>query len=338
MAIPAIQVARLGKYILTQTLKGNKHYPLVLMLEPLFQCNLRCKGCGKVNQPPEILNKRLSVDECIAAVEECGAPIVSIPGGEPLLHPEIPTIVSELIKRKKFVYLCTNGILMPERIHEFKPSPYLTFNLHLDGPAEVHDKVVCKQGVFDSAVRTIKLLKSKGFRVNTNTTLFGGQTAEKAAEFFDFLMDLKVDGMTLSAAFSYEAAEDQDAFLTRPQSEKLFREIFTIGKGKDWDFSHSSFYLDFLAGNQPDYKCSPWGNPCRSVHGWQRPCYLLEDGFVSSYKELMEHTDWDKFGVGNDPRCANCMVHCGFEPTAVADSVRHPIKGALLALKGVSVK
>ena len=336
MAIPAVQIARLGKYILTQTLKGNKHYPLVLMLEPLFQCNLRCKGCGKINQSPAVLNQRLSFDECISAVEECGAPIVSIPGGEPLLHPEMPAIVKELIRRKKFVYLCTNGILIPERISEFKPSPYLTFNIHLDGLEEIHDRVVCKQGVFQSAVRAIKLLKSKGFRVNTNTTLFGGQTPEKAAEFFDFLTDLGVDGMTLSAAFSYEAAADQDSFLTREQSKKLFREIFKLRKGKKWDFSHSSFYLDFLAGNQ-NYSCSPWGNPCRSVHGWQRPCYLLEDGFVSTYKELMEQTDWDKYGVGNDPRCANCMVHCGFEPTAVSDSVKRPIKGAMLALKGVKV-
>lgn len=336
MAIPAVQIARLGKYILSQTLKGNKHYPLVLMLEPLFQCNLRCKGCGKINQAPAVLNQRLSFDECISAVEECGAPIVSIPGGEPLLHPEIPAIVKELIRRKKFVYLCTNGILIPERISQFKPSPYLTFNIHLDGLEEIHDRVVCKQGVFQSAVRSIKLLKSKGFRVNTNTTLFGGQTAEKAAEFFDFLTDLNVDGMTLSAAFSYEAAADQDSFLTREQSKKLFREIFKLGKGKKWDFSHSSFYLDFLAGNQ-NYSCSPWGNPCRSVHGWQRPCYLLEDGFVPTYKELMEQTDWDKYGVGNDPRCANCMVHCGFEPTAVSDSVKRPLKGAMLALKGVKV-
>lgn len=336
MAIPAIQVARLGKYILTQTIKGNKHYPLVLMLEPLFQCNLRCKGCGKIGHSPEIMNKRLSIEECIEAVEECGAPIVSIPGGEPLLHPDMPKIVEELIKRKKFVYLCTNGLLVPERIHEFTPSPYLTFNLHLDGQKEIHDKIVCKDGVFDNSVSVIKMLKSKGFRVVTNTTLFGGQTAENAAEFFDFLMDLKIDGMTLSAAFSYEAAADQDSFLTREQSVKLFREIFKLGKGRNWDFSHSSFYLDFLAGNQ-DYKCSPWGNPSRSVLGWQRPCYLLEDGFVSSYKELMEQTDWDKFGVGNDPRCANCMVHCGFEPTAVSDSVRRPLKGLMLALKGIDV-
>ncbi|SDL40207.1 hopanoid biosynthesis associated radical SAM protein HpnH [Maridesulfovibrio ferrireducens] len=337
MAIPAIQIARLGKYILSQTLKGNKHYPLVLMLEPLFQCNLRCKGCGKINQPASVLNQRLSFDECIAAVEECGAPIVSIPGGEPLLHPEIPAIVKELVRRKKFVYLCTNGILIPERINQFKPSPYLTFNIHLDGLEEVHDNIVCKQGVFQSAIRSIKLLKSKGFRVNTNTTLFGGQTPENAAAFFDYLTGLGVDGMTLSAAFSYEAAADQDSFLTREQSKKLFREIFRLGKGKKWDFSHSSFYLDFLAGNQ-DYSCSPWGNPCRSVHGWQRPCYLLEDGFVPTYKELMEQTDWDKYGVGNDPRCANCMVHCGFEPTSVADSVKRPIKGAMLALKGLNLK
>ncbi|MBI9112440.1 adenosyl-hopene transferase HpnH [Maridesulfovibrio ferrireducens] len=336
MAIPAIQIARLGKYILSQTLKGNKHYPLVLMLEPLFQCNLRCKGCGKINQPASVLNQRLSFDECIAAVEECGAPIVSIPGGEPLLHPEIPAIVKELVRRKKFVYLCTNGILIPERINQFKPSPYLTFNIHLDGLEEVHDNIVCKQGVFQSAIRSIKLLKSKGFRVNTNTTLFGGQTPENAAAFFDFLTGLGVDGMTLSAAFSYEAAADQDSFLTRDQSKKLFREIFRLGKGKKWDFSHSSFYLDFLAGNQ-DYSCSPWGNPCRSVHGWQRPCYLLEDGFVPTYKELMEQTDWDKYGVGNDPRCANCMVHCGFEPTSVADSVKRPIKGAMLALRGLNL-
>lgn len=336
MSIPAIQMARIGKYIITQTLKRNKHYPLVLMLEPLFQCNLRCKGCGKINQSPEVMNKRLSVEECISAAEECGAPIVSIPGGEPLLHPEIPTIVKELIKRKKFVYLCTNGLLVPSRIHEFEPSPYLTFNLHFDGLEKRHDELVCKEGVFQNAVKAIKMLIEKGFRVNTNSTFFAGQDPVEAAKLFDFLNSLGVEGMTVSPGYSYEAAADQDNFLAREATEKLFKDIFKIGKSRKWDFNHSILYLDFLAGNQ-NYKCSPWGNPTRSVHGWQTPCYLLEDGFVSSYKELMEKTEWEKYGGGVDPRCANCMVHCGYEPTAVADTVKHPLKALKLNLKGIKI-
>jgi len=306
---------RLGGYIIKQMLKGRSKFPLVLMLEPLFRCNLNCKGCGKIAYPGEILNRQLSVKECGAPVEECGAPVVSIPGGEPLLHPDIAVIVRELTARKKFVYLCTNALLVEKRIKEFEPSPYLTFNIHIDGLKERHDALVCAKGVFDKAVVAIRLLISGGFRVTTNTTFFDGETPENAARLLDFLTSLGVEGMTVSSAFSYEKASDREHFLTCDGTRALFQRIFNIGKGRGWQFNHSSLYLDFLAGNQ-DYECMPWGNPTRNILGWQRPCYLLDDGFAATYKELMENTDWGKYGVGKDPRCTDCMVHCGFEPTA----------------------
>jgi hopanoid biosynthesis associated radical SAM protein HpnH len=311
---------------------GNSRFPLVLMLEPLFKCNLRCKGCGKISYSPDILARRLSVDECMAAVEECGAPVVSIPGGEPLLHPDMHVIVRELVKRKKFIYLCTNSILVKKRIDEFTPSPYLTFNVHLDGLGEKHDQMVCAPGTFDKAVASIRMLLERGFRVTTNTTFFSGETPESAAEFLDFLSELGVESMTVAAGFNYEKASDQSAFLTRTTTTELFRGIFALSRGRNWRFNHSALYLDFLAGNQ-DYRCTPWGNPTRNIFGWQRPCYLLNDGYVPTYRELIEGTDWARVGPGNDPRCTDCMVHCGFEATAVTDTVRHPFKALRAAMK-----
>ena len=332
MGIPALQKRRIGAYIISQLLRGNKRFPLVLMLEPLFKCNLHCKGCGKINQPREMLEKMLSVNECVDAAEECGAPVVTIAGGEPLLHPEITTIVSELIRRKRFIYLCTNGLLVNKRIDEFSPSPYLTFNIHFDGLAERHDAAVCLDGAFEKATRAIKELVKRGHRVTTNTTFFKGQTAEDAARLFDHLSGLGVEAMTVAAGFNYENADDQDSFLGREGTKKLFREILRMAK-KSWTFNHSSMYLDFLAGNQ-DFACTPWGNPTRSLQGWQHPCYLLNDGYADSFAELMEQTDWDRYGVGNDPRCADCMVHCGFEPTAVLETVHHPLKALAVTLRG----
>jgi hopanoid biosynthesis associated radical SAM protein HpnH len=332
MGIPALQKRRIGAYIIGQLLRGNKRFPLVLMLEPLFKCNLHCKGCGKINQPRELLEKMLSVDECVAAAEECGAPVVTIAGGEPLLHPEITTIVDELIRRKRFIYLCTNGLLVRKRIDEFSPSPYLTFNIHFDGLAERHDAAVCLDGAFNKATRAIEELVRRGHRVTTNTTFFRGQTVEDAARLFDHLSGLGVEAMTVAAGFNYDNADDQDSFLGRDGTKKLFREILTRAK-KSWTFNHSSMYLDFLAGNQ-DFACTPWGNPTRSLQGWQRPCYLLNDGYAASFAQLMEETDWDRYGVGNDPRCADCMVHCGFEPTAVLETVRHPLRALAVALRG----
>lgn len=325
MGIPAIQMARIGSYIIKKKITGEKRYPLVLMLEPLFKCNLRCKGCGKIDFPPDVMKKMLTVDQCIAAAEECGAPVVSIPGGEPLLHPDITTIVRELTARKKFVYLCTNALLVQKRIDEFTPSNYLTFNVHLDGLRDRHDYLTGRKGTFDNAVDAIKQLVAKGFRVTTNSTFFNDQDPVEAAKLFDLLSSLNVEGMTISAGFNYEKASDQDHFLERENTKKLFKAIFALGKDKGWVFNHSSLYLDFLVGNQ-DYQCSPWGNPTYNIFGWQTPCYLLDDGYLPTYRELMGKTDWEKYGNGRDPRCSNCMVHCGYEATAVDDSVRNPFK------------
>ncbi len=327
MGIPFIQKARIGAYVGRKRFSsnGNGRFPLVLMLEPLFRCNLACKGCGKIAYPEEILKKRMSLDACMAAVEECGAPVVSIAGGEPLMHPQIAEIAKGFAARKKFVYLCTNALLVQKRIDEFEPNTYLTFNVHLDALNERHDARVGRKGVFENAVKAIRLLISKGFRVTTNTTLFKGETAESAGQLFDLLTSLQVEAMTVASAFNYENASDQEHFFNRDEAKKLFRSIFMLGKKKSWRFNHSSLYLDFLEGNQ-DYACIPWGNPTRNIFGWQKPCYLINDGYEDTYRGLMENTDWSKYGVGRDPRCTHCMLHSGFEPTAVMDSAKNPLK------------
>ncbi|HEB49204.1 MAG TPA: adenosyl-hopene transferase HpnH, partial [Desulfobulbus sp.] len=307
-------------------------FPLVLMLEPLFLCNLHCKGCGKINQPREIMEQMLTVDECVGAARECGAPVVTIAGGEPLLHPQIHTIVGQLVRQKRFVYLCTNGLLVERKLEGFQPSPYLTFNIHFDGLAERHDAAVCHEGAFARATAAIRKLVAAGFRVTTNTTFFKGQTAGDAAELFDHLSSLGVEAMTVAAGFNYENADDQDSFLGREGTRKLFREILRQAK-PEWTFNHSGLYLDFLAGNR-ELTCTPWGNPTRTLRGWQRPCYLLADGYAQSFRELMEETDWEQYGVGRDPRCADCMVHCGFEPSAVLETVRNPFAALRVALRG----
>ena len=334
MGVPFSQQARVGSYVVKQHLKGVKRYPLVLMLEPLFRCNLACAGCGKIDYPSSILNKRISVADAITAAEECGAPVVSIAGGEPLIHREIGDIVAELIKRKKYVYLCTNALLLEKKLDLFKPSKFLTFSIHLDGERAEHDAAVCEDGVYDKAVAAIKVAKDRGFRVNVNSTLFDNATADGAARFFDAATALGIDGITVSPGFSYERAPDQAHFLNRKRTKELFRGIFARGKGKKWPLSHSSMYLDFLAGNQ-DYRCTPWGNPTRTVFGWQKPCYLLGEGYVGSFRELMDDTDWNLYGTGNYEKCADCMAHCGYEATAVADMVRKPWKGLKAAIAGI---
>ena len=336
MSIPLIQQYRVGKYLLGKKLFRVKRYPVVLMLEPLFRCNLACAGCGKIDYPDEILDKRLSVEACLQAVDDCGAPIVSIPGGEPLIHKEIKQIVDGIVSRKKFIYLCTNALLLKKSLHKFTPSRYLTFSVHLDGNQENHDRSVCQSGVFDKAVDAIKIALSKGFRVNVNYTLFQGESAQDVAEFMDFAMELGVEGVTISPGYNYERAPQQEIFLQRAVSKRLFREIFQMGKKlkRKWRFNQSSLFLDFLAGNQ-SYQCTPWGNPTRNVFGWQKPCYLLSDeGFAPSYKALIENTEWDNYGTGRNPKCANCMMHCGYEPTAIDDTLIHPLKALLVALKG----
>jgi hopanoid biosynthesis associated radical SAM protein HpnH len=334
VAVPVIQQLRIGAYILKQKLKGNARYPLVLMLEPLFRCNLSCSGCGKIAYPDEILNRRLSVQECLDAAEECGAPVVSIPGGEPLLHKEIEGIVKGLIAQKRFVYLCTNALLLEKRLDLFEPTPYLTFSVHLDGDREQHDKSVCQPGTFDRAAKAIREARRRGFRVNINCTLFDDVDVDRQARFFDFAMnELGVEGITISPGFAYEKAPDQSHFLSRTKTKELFRDLFRRGKGRGWKFSQSSLFTDFLAGNQ-SYHCTPWGTPTRNVFGWQRPCYLLGEGYAASFKELMATTEWSKYGTGAYEKCANCMMHCGYEPTAVVDTVAHPLKAALVALRG----
>lgn len=334
MSVPLRQQLAVGSYLVKQKIKGAKKYPLVLMLEPLFRCNLACAGCGKIDYPDEILNKRLSVQECLDAVDECGAPMVSIPGGEPLIHKEMPQIVEGIIARKKFVYLCTNALLLKKRIDDYKPSPYLTFSIHLDGNRDRHDASVCQEGVFDLAVDAIKLALSKGFRVTINCTLFQGEQADEVAEFLDYAMELGVEGVTIAPGFSYEHAPQQDIFIKSRDVKDLFRGIFKAGKNRKWKLNHSSLYLDFLAGNQ-NYDCTPWGNPTRNIFGWQKPCYLLSDeGYADSFQALIDETPWDDYGTVNNPKCANCMAHCGYEATAVEDTMAHPLKALWARVRG----
>jgi len=339
MSIPLQQKFHVGRYIVQQKIRGNRRYPLVLMLEPLFRCNLACSGCGKIDYPDEILNQRLSVEDSLAAVDECGAPIVSIAGGEPLIHKDMAQIVEGIVARKKYIYLCTNALLLKKKMHEYQPTPFLTFSVHLDGLRARHDASVGQEGVFDQAIDAISTAIAKGFRVTVNCTFFQGESADEAADFFDAMMALGVEGMTVSPGFSYEHAPAQDVFLQRTVTKQLFRDIFNLQKqrkkqGIHWAFNQSSMFLDFLAGNQ-SYHCTAWGNPTRNVFGWQKPCYLLVDeGYTDSFQSLMDDTDWDRYGTGRNPKCANCMAHCGYEPTAVCDTSEHPLKALRVALFG----
>jgi len=337
MGIPFAAQARIARYVVGKKIKGEKRFPLVLMLEPLFQCNLECSGCGKIAYSNDILRKRLTVEECLSAVDECGAPVVSIPGGEPLIHKDMPEIVNKILAKGKLVSLCTNAILLAKRLDEFTPSPFLMFSVHLDGLQERHDASVCRDGVFEKAVTAIRLARRRGFRVSINCTLFQGEDPDKVAQFLDFVTDdLGVEGITLSPGYSYEKAPRHDVFLGRNESKKLFREIFKRGQGrkKGWPMTDSSLFLDFLAGNQP-YECTPWSTPTRNVFGWQKPCYLLvNEGYAPSFKALMDDTDWENYGTGKNPKCDNCMAHCGYEGSAVDDVFAHPIKAMLVSLRG----
>jgi hopanoid biosynthesis associated radical SAM protein HpnH len=333
MPVPFFKEMKIGAYIMKQKLRGVKRYPLVLMLEPLFRCNLACSGCGKIDYPDPILNKRLSVEECLQAVDECGAPMVAIPGGEPLIHKDIGAIVKGIVARKKFVSLCTNALLLEKKLGEFEPSPYLFFSVHLDGIKKHHDKSVCMEGGFEKAVAGIKAAQAKGFTVNVNATIFDGHPAEDIAEFLDLCEQMGV-AVSISPGYAYERAPDQQHFLARKNTKELFRKVFELGKGKKWKFMHSGMFLDFLAGNQEAH-CTPWGMPARNVFGWQKPCYLLGEGYTKTFKELMETTDWDSYGTGAYEKCANCMAHCGYEPTAADLAVKHPLKALKIALFGV---
>lgn len=333
MSISLKEALEVGTYLVTQRMKGRKKFPLVLMLEPLFRCNLACSGCGKIQHPKEILRQNLTPEQCFKAVDECGVPVVSIPGGEPLLHPQIDEIVAGLVERRKFVYLCSNAILLEQSLHKFKPSPYLTLSIHLDGLKEQHDHCVDRDGVFDVAIKAIKAAKAKGFRVTTNTTVFEGADPAKMQEFFDFVQGLGVDGMMVSPGYSYEWAPDQEHFLKREQTRALFRQIFAPYKAgkKNWNFNHNPLFLDFLLGEK-DYDCTPWGSPSYSVLGWQKPCYLLSEGHYDTFQELMDNTEWEKYGrASGKPECQDCMVHCGYEPTAAIDALQPSNMGRAMA-------
>ncbi len=333
MAVPLHQQVKVATYIAKQKISGRKRFPLVLMLEPLFKCNLACAGCGKIDYPDPILNKRLSVAECLEAVDECGAPVVAIAGGEPLLHKEMPEIVEGILAKGKIVILCTNALLLEKRIEDYKPHPNFTWDIHLDGDKDQHDWAVSQKGVYDRAVKAIANAKELGFRVAINCTLFNNADAERTAKFFDDVTAMQVDDIMVSPGYAYERAPDQGHFLNRRKTKELFRDIFARGKGHGWKFGNSPLFLDFLAGNQT-YECTPWGNPTRNIFGWQRPCYLLGEGYVKTFAELMDTTEWDKYGVGNYEKCADCMVHCGFEATAALDAVTKPWKMVGAMLKG----
>jgi hopanoid biosynthesis associated radical SAM protein HpnH len=332
MPVQMRQAVRMGAYLMEQKLRRRDKFPLIVELEPLFQCNLACAGCGKIQHPEATLKKRMSVEQAIGAIEECGAPMVSIAGGEPLIHPEIDEIVRQLVARKKFVYLCTNALLLEKKLEKFTPSPYFSWAVHMDGLRERHDESVCRDGVFDKAVAAIRAAKAAGFRVTTNTTFFTTDTPEAVRSVLDFLNDdLEVDQMMISPAYAYEKAPDQDHFLGVRQTRELFRTAFGDGRRKRWRLNHSPVFLDFLEG-KIDLQCTAWGIPSYSLFGWQKPCYLMADGYTETYKELLETTEWDKYGRGRDPRCDNCMAHCGYEPTAVlkaTGSIKESLRAVL---------
>jgi hopanoid biosynthesis associated radical SAM protein HpnH len=334
MPVPLRQSMRIGAYLATQKLRRRERFPLIVELEPLFQCNLACAGCGKIQHPEHVLKRRMPVEQAVAAIEECGAPMVSIAGGEPLIHPEIHEIVGELVARKKYVYLCTNALLMEKRMERFEPSEFFAWAVHIDGLREQHDRSVDREGVFDKAVSAIQEAKRRGFRVTTNTTFFTHDSPESVRRVLDFLNDeLEVDMMMISPAYAYEKAPDQDHFLGVRQTRALFKEAFADGRRRKWRLNHSPLFLDFLEG-KVDFGCTAWGIPSYSLFGWQRPCYLMADGYAKTYQELLDTTDWDAYGRGRDPRCDNCMAHCGYEPTAVlatAGSLRQSLRAVVRA-------
>jgi hopanoid biosynthesis associated radical SAM protein HpnH len=333
MAMPLHLTVKLGTYLMKQKIKRVEKYPLIMELEPLFACNLKCAGCGKIQHPASVLKQRMPVEQAVAAVEECGAPMVSIAGGEPLMHPQVHVITEELLKRKKFVVLCTNAILLPKHIDKFKPNKNFAWMVHLDGIGDKHDEAVSKEGVFEQAVAAIKLAKQKGFQVYTNTTVFNTETAQDLIATLDYINDeLGVDRLEIAPGYAYAKAPDQDRFLGVTQTRELFSKAFADGRRKHWRFNHSQLYLDFLEG-KADFQCTPWGVPLYCLKGWQKPCYLLDDGYAQTWQELLETTDWDNFGRGKDPRCDNCMAHCGYEPTAVLATMGS-LKESLRALAG----
>ncbi len=331
-----------ASYVLGKKLRGIERYPLVLMLEPLFRCNLACAGCGKIQYPAETLRRHLTPQQCFDAVDECGAPMVSLPGGEPLLHPDIVEIVEGLVARKKYIYLCTNGLLLEQQLDQFTPSKYLSFSVHIDGLQEEHDEAVCREGVYDVAISAIRAAVERGFRVTTNTTLFNHADPQRVRAMFDALMELGVEGMMVSPGYPYEKAPDQEHFLHRAETMSLFRRVLAppsprvatrgLARKHRWRFNQSPLFMEFLRGNF-DLECTPWGNPTYNLFGWQRPCYLMNEGYAASFQELMETTDWSAYGCASgNPKCSDCMVHSGYEPSAV-HATFGSLKGLLTAAR-----
>jgi hopanoid biosynthesis associated radical SAM protein HpnH len=330
--MPLRQSLRLAAYLAKMKLKRTEKFPILVELEPLFACNLACAGCGKIAQPAHLLKQRMPVEQAVGAVMESGAPMVSIAGGEPLMHKEIDEIVAQLLDRGKIVFLCTNALLLPKHLERFTPHRNFAWMVHIDGLRERHDASVNKVGGFDAAVAAIRQAQAAGFRVNTNTTFFETDTPDDVVGVLDYLNDeLGVDNMQISPAYAYEKAPDQEHWLGVEQTRELFRKSFADGRRKKWRLNHSPLFLDFLEGKL-DLACTAWAIPSYSLLGWQRPCYLLDDGYVETYRELIDDTDWSAFGRGNDPRCDNCMAHCGYEPSAVfatVGSLRQSIRAAV---------
>jgi hopanoid biosynthesis associated radical SAM protein HpnH len=291
----------------------NKRFPLVLMLEPLHACNLTCTGCGRIREYETTITEMLSLEQCLNAVDECGAPVVSICGGEPMLYPKLPELVSRTIARGKHIYLCTNGMFLRKKLSDYTPHTSFFFNVHLDGLEKTHDICVEKEGVFREAIEGIKAAKAAGFKVCTNTTVYRETDMAEIAELFEYLKPFDLDGHMISPGYAYSAVNDREIFLTREDIHEKFRDIDRIAN--QYTLNSTPVYLDFLKGER-DLPCTAWGNPTYNVKGWKGPCYLITDAHYKTFEELMTKTDWESYGQGNDPRCEHCMVHCGYEPSA----------------------
>jgi hopanoid biosynthesis associated radical SAM protein HpnH len=319
MRFPLTLTRRLTGYIIKNKMAGDEKFPLVLMLEPLHACNLTCTGCGRIREYKTTISETLTVEQCLAAAEECGAPVVSICGGEPMIYPEIGRLTKELLDRKRHIYLCTNGMFIRKRLHEFRPSSSFFFNVHLDGMEKTHDLCVERDGVFREAVEGIKAAKAAGFLVCSNTTIYKETDLEEIAELYDFLTGLGVDGFMLSPAYSYAAVQTRDIFMSREEIQEKFR--LACALLERYNLMMSPIYLEYLRGER-ELTCTAWGNPTYNPRGWKGPCYLMTDSHSKSYKEFIEKTPWDKYGYGRDPRCRDCMVHVGYEPSAVLGAQR----------------
>jgi len=303
----------LANYIARKKMAGEKYFPIVLMLEPLHACNLTCTGCGRIREYESTMREQVTVEQCLRAVDECGAPIVSICGGEPLIYREIGKLVEELLARRKYIYLCTNGVFMGKRLNEFKPDRRFFFNVHLDGMRRSHDLAVEREGVFDAAIDGIRAAKAAGFQVTSNTTVYLETDMNEVEALYEYLETLGVDGHTLSPGYSYSAVQTKEIFLDRPMIREKFKRIKDLAKR--FPLSDTPIYMEFLAGER-ELMCTAWGMPTYNIKGWKAPCYLITDVHYATFKELMEKTDWNSYGFGRDARCENCMVHSGYEACA----------------------